>query len=131
MILQDLIGIPFIEGGRSLKGCDCYGLVKLYYKHILNIDIPDTKIKPNQTKRILINYLNEIESNWITLDKPTKDNVVAFTYNPNHPNIVTHFGVMISETKVLHCLGKINSHIDDIDSIRIKPFIKAFHKWQH
>lgn len=130
MILQDLIGIPYLKGGRNIKGVDCYGLVKLYYKNILDIDIPETKIMPEQSRRIMINYLNELAINWDTHQEPKKHDVVAFCYDPKHPKIVTHFGIMIDNKKVLHCLGKINSHIDDIDSPRIKPFIKAFHTWQ-
>jgi len=35
-----LIGIPWVELGRSLVGCDCYGLVKLYYSR-LGVLLPD------------------------------------------------------------------------------------------
>lgn len=126
----DFIGIPYIDNGRSLKGCDCYGLVMLYYKNVLNIDIPDSKITPDQPRRIFLNYLNEISKNWETVEKPNQDDVVAFSYNPNHPNIVTHFGVMIDDKYCLHTLGKVNSHITKIDDMRIKGFIKAFHRWK-
>ncbi|WP_418186723.1 NlpC/P60 family protein [Aliarcobacter lanthieri] len=130
MELKDFIGIPYQDGGRDLQGCDCYGLVKLYYKEMLNIDIPESRIIATQPKRIFLNYLNELNENWNKIEKPIKHSVVAFMYNPNHPKIVTHFGVMIDDKTVLHCLNKINSHISKIDDIRVQPFIKAFHIWK-
>lgn len=131
MQIKDFIGIPYLDGGRDLKGCDCYGLVALYYKHILNIDIPESKITAEQPRRIFLNYLNELSINWRTIEAPVKDCVVAFAYNPNHPDLVTHFGVMIDNKTILHCLGKVNSHISNIDDIRVKPFIKAYHIWKY
>lgn len=34
------VGIPFADGGRTLAGCDCWGLVRLIYRHELALDLP-------------------------------------------------------------------------------------------
>ena len=34
------IGIPFVSGGRTIIGCDCYGLLYLAYTIELGIEIP-------------------------------------------------------------------------------------------
>lgn len=129
--MDRFIGIPFVDGGRTFEGADCYGLVKLYYKNILNIEIPETKIQPNQPKRIMINYLNEISKNWKQIESPKKNCVVAMAMHDEHPKLVTHFAVMIDEKRMLHTLNKQNSNIKNIDDISIKPFIKGFFEWQH
>lgn len=129
--MDRFIGIPFVDGGRTFEGADCYGLVKLYYKNILNIEIPETKIQPNQPKRIMINYLNEISKNWKQIESPEKNCVVAMAMHDEHPKLVTHFAVMIDEKRMLHTLNKQNSNIKNIDDISIKPFIKGFFEWQH
>jgi hypothetical protein len=42
MDINQLIGIHFKLNKRSLDGCDCRGIVWLYYKYIKNKEIPFT-----------------------------------------------------------------------------------------
>lgn len=34
------VGLPFVAGGRSRAGCDCWGLVRLVYADRLGITLP-------------------------------------------------------------------------------------------
>jgi cell wall-associated NlpC family hydrolase len=36
---EPFVGIPWVPTGRDLKGCDCYGLVRLVYRNILLIEL--------------------------------------------------------------------------------------------
>lgn len=128
---MNYIGIPFKDKGRDFKGCDCFGLVKLYYKNELGIEIPETNITADQPKRIMINYLNEISKNWTKIESPEKNCVVAFAMHEEHPKLVTHFAVMIDDKTILHTLNKSNSHKLSIDDIRVKSFIRGYFKWQN
>jgi hypothetical protein len=42
MDLNKLIGIPFKLNRKDFSGCDCRGIVWLYYKYIKNKEIPFT-----------------------------------------------------------------------------------------
>ena len=129
-MISNFIGIPFVSKGRSFNGCDCYGLVKLYYKEILNIDIPETIITAEQPRRTFANYLNEISKNW-TATTPAKNVVVAMSVNAEHPNLVTHFAVMIDDKRFIDTRENMSSYLTSIDDERIKNQIKGFYKWQH
>ena len=129
-MISKFIGIPFVSKGRSFNGCDCYGLVKLYYKEILNIDIPETIITAEQPRRTFANYLNEISKNW-TAATPAKNVVVAMSVNAEHPNLVTHFAVMIDDKRFIDTRENMSSYLTSIDDERIKNQIKGFYKWQH
>lgn len=127
----DYTGIPFKDKGRDFNGCDCYGLLMLYYKNELGIEISDTNITADQPRRIFASYLKEVSEHWIEIDKPEKHCGIAMCLNENHPKLVTHFAVMIDEKRVLHTINKCDSMIMPLDDIRIKPFIKGFYRWQH
>lgn len=129
-MMDRFIGIPFISNGRSFKGCDCYGLVKLYYKEVLNIEIPETVITSEQPRRIFANYLNEISKNW-TQTVPAKNVVIALSINSEHPSLVTHFAVMIDEKRFIDIRENCSSYLTSIDDIKIKNQIRGFYKWQH
>jgi cell wall-associated NlpC family hydrolase len=129
-MISNFIGIPFVSKGRSFNGCDCYGLVKLYYKEILNIDIPETIITAEQPRRTFANYLNEISKNW-TATTPAKNVVVAMSVNAEHPNLVTHFAVMIDDKRFIDTRENMSSYLTSIDDEKIKNQIKGFYKWQH
>jgi murein DD-endopeptidase len=129
-MISKFIGIPFVSKGRSFNGCDCYGLVKLYYKEVLNIDIPETIITAEQPRRTFANYLNEISKNW-TATTPAKNVVVAMSVNAEHPSLVTHFAVMIDDKRFIDTRENMSSYLTSIDDEKIKNQIKGFYKWQH
>lgn len=39
--VADLIGIPFVEHGRSCEGADCWGLVRLALRRGFGLEVPD------------------------------------------------------------------------------------------
>jgi len=39
--LSELVGIPYLINGSTEQGCDCWGLVQLYYIKYKNIQLPN------------------------------------------------------------------------------------------
>lgn len=39
--IGDYIGIPWAKGGHDFKGCDCWGLFRLFFKTEYGIELPD------------------------------------------------------------------------------------------
>jgi cell wall-associated NlpC family hydrolase len=40
MIFDRFVGIPYLDRGRSIVGCDCWGLKWLVYRDLRGIDLP-------------------------------------------------------------------------------------------
>lgn len=39
--IKRMIGVPWVNRARSFDECDCWGLVVLYYRHVLRIELHD------------------------------------------------------------------------------------------
>ena len=129
----EFIGIPFIDKGRDYKGADCYGLAKLYFKDILDIDIPDVMASPQQLKMAYLEYLSNINKFWIEHKEPKENTIVAMRTDLNNPNLVTHFGIVIkveNRLKILHTFRDVNSHLIDIDHPAYINKIVAYYEWK-
>ena len=121
------IGIPFKNRHSSMIACDCYGLVRIIYKDILKIDIPQPTSSAFESKHIEDEYLKETSKNWSKVSSVQKFDVVAMKHDPKHPDIVQHFGIAISETKMIHTLKGIGSHIVNISEYDY--FIEGYYRY--
>lgn len=123
--INKLIGIPFKLNGVDLSGCDCRGIVILYYKIIKNKLIPGRDLKASlfrdrtkdieKIKAILKTFtykvkLSQMQPGDIVIIRTIKSNGVL--------------GVYIGDNKILHmhlrigsCLTKLNMIEDNIISI--------------
>jgi cell wall-associated NlpC family hydrolase len=128
--MMKFIGIPFSDKEtQDFQGTNCYGLVRLFYKEHLNIEIPELRVPSDHSNRVWATYLNEIRGNWITVTEPQMFDVVAMAQDITHPRIVQHVGVYLGGGKVLHTLSKVDSHIVSLESI--KHSIRGFHRWHN
>lgn len=126
--MNRFIGIPFADGEQSFSGANCYGLVRLFYKEHLGIDIPELRVHSDHSNVVWATYLKEIGEHWESVDEPELYDVVAMAQDVRHPRIVQHVGVYIGNGKVLHTLNKVESHIVDLD--KIKYMVKGYHRWR-
>lgn len=100
--INKMLGVGWVNRASSFDAVDCYGLVMLYYKHVLDIDLD--KPKGYQDNVCIADcWSSETKSNhWIEVDKPLKNGVVFTSYKGNNPS---HVGLFIGDGKVLHCQG--------------------------
>lgn len=128
--MKKFIGIPFSDNeAQDFSGTNCYGLVRLFYKEHLNIEIPELKVQSQHSNRVWATYLNEIQGNWITVEEPELYDVVAMAQDVRHPRIVQHVGIYLGNGKILHTLNKIESHVVSIENV--KHSIKGYHRWHN
>jgi hypothetical protein len=127
-MFRDLIGVKFLDHGRSKEGLDCYGLVIEVYKRI-GINLPDVEYKATdiETSRNVDKQLREL----IPMDKieqPIKNCIVelAVLGDPSH------VGIYLGKGDFLHTNRKNGVVIEKLQrwENRISAFYKVREKGQ-
>ncbi|WP_196603425.1 C40 family peptidase [Pectinatus haikarae] len=108
MQYDDLIGIPFEDGGRDKTGLDCWGLAKeIYYRK--GIDLPEFNISAMATKRIT-DALTKNKPLWRKLNKPEEYALVVIKLVCG--GWADHVGVCIDNNKFIHAYRRTGVVID-------------------
>lgn len=98
----EYLTIPYLHQGRTDKGADCFGLLRLYYLNELGIDLPDfTEDYPPEWWKTSKNYFLDLYSkfNFSRVDSPQVHDLVMFK---NSATAVGHVGIILDDSNFLH-----------------------------
>lgn len=112
--INKILGKPWVNRAVSFDSLDCYGVVIMYYRHVLGIELP-TVTGFKEGDPIADCWENNINM-WEQVDKPSTNGLLFTCYKGERP---MHVGIVISPTHVLHCRGNTgNSGKVELHSIR-------------
>ena len=127
---DDLIGIPFINGGRDRnKGFDCYGLVMEVYRRC-GIALPEYTADWDDEEKI--NSIVQREAGttaWHRVKAPLPVPCLVALRMGTPPGIVNHTGVYIGHGKFIHTRAKIGVWVSRIDSPAWRGVIDGFYEY--
>ena len=96
---DDLIGVPFVDGGRDAKkGLDCWGLVKETFRR-QGYEVPDYNISAVEAADIA-GTMKKQEDDWIHLDEPCVGCLVLLRLTPGL--WANHVGIYVGDGRFLH-----------------------------
>lgn len=101
--IRKILHKPWVNRQSSFDSCDCFGLVILYYKEVLNITIPEVKGFTDNAD-FSDCYSLGIEQ-WKELTSPQETGLMFTAYKRGAPE---HVGLCIGGGKVLHSRGDHN-----------------------
>ncbi len=108
---QDLIGVPFIDGGRDSNGYDCWGLAKeMFFRQ--NISVDDYDISAMHTVEISTK-LKDHENEWEKIDVPIIGCLVLMRLLDQ--GWANHVGIYLGNNKFIHSYQKTGVVIDKIN----------------
>lgn len=117
--------IPYLSGGRSHKGVDCYGLIYLVYAEQLGINLPaytdvytDAE-KTEQTDTIIRAHMGE---DWNTVQTPEAFDVILLRIGHR----VCHIGLIYRSGWMIHCLAGSQVTCERYNGITWKNRIVGF-----
>lgn len=126
--VNDLIGVPFVDGGRSKEtGFDCWGLVKEVYKRI-GIDLFDFDISCREAS--LINGAIECHRQfWEKVNPYDRKNVPCLVVMRfNQPFFLNHTGVYLGNGLFIHTRERLGVNIDRVESPAWKKIIEGYYR---
>ena len=100
--VKKYVGIPFLSNGRTLAGCDCYGLVRLVLRNEYGIDLPELSdnyadaLNVKETARLFAEQLPVLAGQKIPA--PQERAVVIITEH----GVAAHIGIVAGGGYILH-----------------------------
>ena len=128
MKYEKYIGLPYANNGRTEDGIDCWGLVRLFYKNELNIDLPsyiDEYDGPYD--RNVAGAINAYKDNWETTTTPDVGALVLF----NVYGEPAHVGVYVGNGKFLHSREGKDSVIESLTGSKWSKRFEGYYNYSN
>ena len=128
MDLSRFIGLPYQHRGSEYTGCDCYGMVRLFYRDVMNIEIPNyqTMYSNQFHKEECEGVINAVCGEWLEVQDIGFGSVLTF----NILGAVSHVGVHIGDGDFVHSFNGTNSCIESIKDISWNKRLHKAYEWQ-
>jgi hypothetical protein len=126
MKFDKYVGLPYKDNGRDTTGIDCWGLVRLYYKDELGIDLPsytDEYEGPFDTN--VARAINHYKDNWEQTTTPGVGDIVLF----NIYGEPAHVGVYVGNNKFLHSREGKDSVIESLAGVQWNKRLAGIYKY--
>lgn len=101
--------IPYKHQGRTFQGADCFGLLRLFYKEELSIDLPDFTEDYSKDWWLHSNFFLDLCESYgfVKTNEFALGNIVFFR---NNGVKVGHVGVVLTDGMFLH-MGTYGANI--------------------
>lgn len=127
--INRFIGIPFLPGGRSYDGVDCWGLACLIYEDVFDIKLPDMN-----GYEAGIACPRELEI-FAEAERVKWDEVPAGNEQPGDVVLLRiagcpcHVGIITSPGLMLHCEDGVGVVHEAYDRLRWQKRVVGFYRW--
>lgn len=129
--LERYLEIPFLDGGRSFNGADCYGLVRLIHMSENIGQLPEfCGIGAKETLKIR-SAVSDNQCNcseWKKVENDVKFGDVVLLKINGAP---VHVGMMLDAKKFIHISDKIDCSIDSLSTSRWRTRIEGIYRHQN
>lgn len=120
------VGIPFADHGRGASGCDCWGLVRLFYRQELGIELSDLGPSYRDTTDaagMRLVHADQLAC-WRRVHAPQPGDVALL----NVLGAPVHVGVMLDRRRMLHVQRGIDAAIERIDGPLWRNRLEGFYR---
>ena len=109
-------GIPFVDKGRTVKGADCWGLIREIYRIEFGITLPSLTAGYTSvsSRDEMDNVVAKEWKNWINIDigREEPGDVIILRIM----GLPIHLGIVLTGRRMLHTLKGMDAAIEHYDS---------------
>lgn len=111
------VGIPFVQGGEAWSGCDCWGIVQLWYRNERRIELPRIAAYPpaNDRMSLAMDHYYGMGFRMLLDDDYLPGDILLLQHN----GIPDNFAVVIDGGLMLSAAQKIGSITASVVNERI------------
>lgn len=127
--MTKLFLIPYVKGGRSWDGADCWGLVQICYEEFFNIDLPKFfGIEFDSAKYTSKIVMSELPKNGFEkVDKPKFGDLTLINLN----NCPVHIGFMLNDQEIIHTSNGNGVILSDINDSKYSKRIYGYYRYRN
>ncbi len=125
---KNYVGIPFVDKGRDRKGLDCWGLVWLVYKEMLNIQLPSytnrylTAEEMDEVARVIRSELDP----WREITDVQMFDVLRMRITGRD----AHVAIIVANNWMLHTLPKLDTFLTRYDTLNWKNRVLGSYRYE-
>lgn len=116
-----MIGVPWVNRACSPESCDCWGLVVLFYRHVIGVEIHHST--GYEAERDFLTCFTDEVVFWRASDQPVEGGVFI-GYEGGHP---AHIGLIV-DGRALHSRGANGAVRSDRLAVIEKVFTRVEYK---
>jgi len=124
--IEKFLSIPYCHNGRDYGGADCYGLVCLFYRDILDVELPDFEYEKDWAKQGLDHIRENYQQAFEKIESPVRFGLV--TFHDIGSRVDCHMGVMLDEISFLHIRENQLAHVCKLTDPVWKRQVSGFYR---
>jgi len=123
------IGVPYVIRGTYPAGADCWTLIRAFAANELGLHFPefmyDIDSLQESAEQRIYEEVGPMGRRWTKVENPGVGSVVLFRMR----GLISHCGIIIDETLMLHTLAGRMSCIEPIDNWKQRLF--GIYRWNN
>ncbi|MGY3366193.1 putative lipoprotein NlpC [Bradyrhizobium sp. GM2.4] len=128
--MRNYVGLPKLHAGRSRDGVDCYGIVWLVYREVLNIELPsfagEAMDVPEREDIAALIARGRSTAPWRFVENGCEREFDMAVFRRG--KLESHVGLVVSPGRMLHIVDVGESHIGSYADGPWRSRIVGFHR---